>query len=319
MKKWYKDFGISNNFKGFMAMILLLLLGVICSGCAEKEGELRLLGVCQTNLSDVWQLALKEEISECCSRYDGLKGIYADAGSDPKKQIVDIDNMIEHQVDVIIVSVCEEGDVSPALRRAKEHGIPVIVIGYAPDDTEVYTSRIYVDDYKMGYLAGECAVKLLKGKGVVLEIQAEPYSTKSRSRKEGFLAAIKDCPGIIKEFVITGYWTYDNSAKAVEKSEIFNSGTKVDLVFAHNDEMAQGARKKIETLGYSPQIIGIGALPGENQGLNAVKRGELNATISYPTGGREAVEYSFQLINGEEIPKEIELEPKAIMEENYES
>jgi hypothetical protein len=47
-----------------------------------------------------------------------------------------------------------------------------------------------------------------------------------------------------------------------------------------------------------------------------VKTGKIDATILYPTGGKEAVEYAVKLLNGEDIPAEIALEPQLVTAEN---
>ena len=291
---------------------LLLLCSCLClltCGCAPEEKDLYLLGVCQANVSDMEQVALKEDIMESCKKHENLKDIYADAGDDAEKQQRNIDDMIQCQVDVIVVTKCEDGDITPALARAKEAEIPVIMIGYPPEDEELYSARIYTDDYKVGYLAGECAAELLDEKGVILEVQGEPYTLRTQNTKDGFLDAIASCPEMVKEHVITGYWTSENASEALRESGILPNLSEVDLIFAHNKDMAIGAKNVLNRNGVRPFVIGAGAFLEDEEDHD-----RLSSVIAYPTGGAAAVETALQLFSGEEVPKMIELEPAVIME-----
>lgn len=92
----------------------------------------------------------------------------------------------------------------------------------------------------------------------------------------------------------------------------------MDLVFAHNDEMAIGANKLIESKGMDVFVIGVDGLHGNNRGIEAVREGKIDGTITYPTGGKEAIAYAVKLLNGDEVPCEIELQAQLITVENVE-
>ena len=198
---------------------MLIFLG--CGGCArEAEEEIRLIGVLQPNLTAAWQLELKADIEGAVAQHENVKCIYADAGNSVEKQISDIEDMIKRKADAIIVFACDEHRIADTLKKAVEQGIKVIILGYAPYDSEAYTVQLFINNYKVGYVAGLYACEVLQGEGIVLEVQDDPANREAQEKKRGFLAAIADHPGIVKEYVIVGYGTKDNASYALSTSEI---------------------------------------------------------------------------------------------------
>jgi ribose transport system substrate-binding protein len=55
-------------------------------------------------------------------------------------------------------------------------------------------------------------------------------------------------------------------------------------------------------------------LPSE--GLAYVKQGILDATLEYPTGGKEAIESAVKLLSGEDVPKHITLVSRLYTKDN---
>lgn len=293
----------------------LALLGLFfvpaCSPLEEDDHIAFLVGVSQANLIDPWQIRLKEEIAEKAAEYSDVKVIYADAGSSNEKQENDISDMLIQQVDLIIIFPNDVDYISDALSKAYEDGTDIILLGHPTEETQ-YSSRIFTDNHKIGRMAGEYASELLGGEGVVLELQGDPENVISKERKEGFLEAIDAYPRIVKEYVTVGNWSRDYAEAVLTSSGLLEREINVDLVFAHNDEMAIGASRLIKRINQDVFVIGVDGLGGKNRGLEAVNTGDIDATITYPTGGRQAMGYAMKLLNGEKIPKEIELPTQLI-------
>ncbi|RYZ98669.1 MAG: helix-turn-helix domain-containing protein, partial [Sphingobacteriaceae bacterium] len=79
-----------------------------------------------------------------------------------------------------------------------------------------------------------------------------------------------------------------------------------DMIFAHNDVMAAGAKKVIDRLKlkHDIKVVGIDALPGNGGGLQMVASNVLDASLLYPTGGKEAVVTAFRILNKESFSKD---------------
>ena len=282
--------------KKLLVFVLAVLLFLGCFGCArEGEDEIRLIGVLQPNLTAAWQLELKADIDSAVAKHENIKCIYADAGNSVEKQISDIEDMIKRQVDVIIVFACDEHQISDTLKKAVQEGIRVIILGYAPYDSDAYTVQLFINNYKVGYVAGLYACEVLQGEGVILEVQDDPAKREAQEKKRGFLAAIADYPDIVKEYVIVGYGTKDNASYALTTSEILKEDTKIDFVFSHNNEMAAGIYTALKVNEIEPIIVGTGC---DENGAPITLGRELNATVVYETLGEEAIECAVRLMNG---------------------
>jgi simple sugar transport system substrate-binding protein len=91
----------------------------------------------------------------------------------------------------------------------------------------------------------------------------------------------------------------------------------VDAIFAYNDYMALGAYLAVSKLGFSPKIFSIDGFAGENGGLDLIRNGVIDLTVTAPTGGREAIKYAMDILKKENgVPKQIILRSHNITSEN---
>jgi galactofuranose transport system substrate-binding protein len=301
---------------GVLAVLgFALVISIAFSMQVKKdEGIKYLIGVSHANLTDAWQVAMNEEIRREIKKYPNAKAIFFDAASDNVKQKQDIENMVKQKADLIIISPNDSHYITSTLSGVYKKGIPVIMMEY-PIESKDYSMLIYTNNKTIGRNAGQLVADLGRGmEGVVLEIQGDPDSRVSKERKEGFRDVIGNQDNIILEYTVVGYWSRDKAEERV--GEILKKEPPVNIIFAHNEAMAIGAWRAANKQGKNIIIIGVDGLLGKNGGVEAVREGILEATFSYPTGGREAVMYAIKLLNNEEIPKKLELQSTMITREN---
>ncbi len=128
----------------------------------------------------------------------------------------------------------------------------------------------------------------------------------------GFRAGLGD--GIEVLFEADMQWLEDNARK--EMASALAAHDEIDLVYAHNDPGAHGAwlaAKEADRHG-KMKFIGIDALPHE--GIAYVKKGILDATFAYPTGGAEAIDVALKLLGGGKADREITLGTRIYTKEN---
>lgn len=196
-------------------------------------------------------------------------------------------------------------------------GIPVIVLDRKVEG-EDYTTWIGADNAEIGRVAGQyVATELLPDGGNIVELKGLPGSTPAQERADGFREGLGDAEDIeiIAEGV--GKWLRDEGLSQFEA--ILQANDEIDVVYAHNDPMAEGAYLAAQDANRTEEMefIGIDALPIPSGGIKAVEEGRLSATFTYPTGGQEAIEVAKQiLIDCEEPPREVMLETQLITEEN---
>lgn len=238
--------------------------------------------------------------------YPQLKLIIKDAKNNSEKQVSDIRELIAAGIDILIVSPNESEPLTAIVSEVYRKGIPVIVIDRRVETTD-YTAFIGANNYLIGKEAGKYAVRLLNGKGKILEIWGLQGSSPARDRHKGFVEEIQKFPDIKITSSLSGEWESKGGEMVMNK--VLESGEPFDLVYAHNDFMALGAYKayieKMKTR--KAFFIGVDGLPGPDGGSQAVMDRKLNATLLYPTGGSLAISLSWEILRGKTVEKENEL------------
>jgi len=307
---------------GLTAFIGLM---VLAAGCSKEKKEPKakrgtpenpwIIGMSQCNLGEPWRVQMNADIKAEADKYPEIKVIFKDAQNKSEVQQSQVLEFINQGVDLIIISPKEAKPLTQPVKEAYDRGIPVIVLDRKVMG-ESYTCFIGADNVKIGYAAGKYLAKLLGGKGNVVELKGLMTSTPGQERHRGFREAIKDYPGIKVIFEADCEWLEPKAQN--EMASALARFDKIDAVYAHNDPSAHGAwlAAKNEGKGREKTIkfIGIDALPHE--GIAYVKRGILDATFLYPTGGKEAIQIALKILRGEEVPKHITLATRIFTPEN---
>ena len=198
-------------------------------------------------------------------------------GHDIAQQVNAIDDLVQRQVDVIAVSPADVNSVKPALRRAKEAGIGVVIVNLLEPiegvDVDSYigfdntvggeVSASAVVDYfgKGGVLDGKANLPAdtyldrtfwkaqldkmsadqkaaIKAKGVIIEGVAGNFY--SNTRLNGFHTVLKDFPGIqIVAPPCAGDWKREKGTNCAE--DFLQAHSDIDFIWAASNEMGLGA------------------------------------------------------------------------------
>ena len=302
--------------------VLLGILGVLLwrmfsdeAGTHEEEIEY-VIGVSQANMREAWRLALTKEIQEEAGKYANIKVITTDATSSAEKQMQDVDRLLEFGVDLLIISPQDTRSMTQTVSDVYQE-IPVIVMDRAVEGFD-YTLFIGPDNELIGRQAGQTIADLSQGEtGLVLELYGSEKSRQSQERSEGFDSILDNYPEIKKEVVNIETEMRDQAYDMLVTME--EKLNKVDAIFAHNDYLALGAYDALVQLGIEKdiKIVGSDGYSGENEGVDLVKNEKISATISCPTGGREAIQYALNILKKEKgVPKQVILRSKTITKEN---
>jgi len=278
--------------------IFIVLLLVFCNSCSFSKQEKSLKIAVSQCSDDAWRRTMNEEILREASFHPGVEVVIKTAYDSNQKQIRDIESFIADQVDLIIVSPNEAVPLTPVIEKAIQEGIPVVLVDRKTSNSQ-YTAFVGADNFQIGKEVGVYTANLLNGKGNVVEIRGLNGSTPDMERHEGFISIIKNYPGITIVYENDGGWL---RSQAKEKmTEALNKTPSIDLVFAHNDEMATGAHEAIRVASgiRKPIILGIDALPGTEGGIQKVMNGTIDATFIYPTGGEKAVQTAIRILKNE--------------------
>lgn len=280
---------------------LLLILTFIFNSCVENKKDF-IIGVSQCS-DDAWRRSMNEEMQREASFSGNIDLRIKTAYDNNQRQIRDIEELIAENVDLLIVSPNEAAPLTPVIEKAMDEGIPVILVDRKIASNK-YTAFVGADNFQIGKEVGVYASKLLNGKGNIVEIRGLKGSTPDLERHNGFVSSLNHFPEIKIVYESDGAWLRSEANKRM--SEALNKVPSIDLVFAHNDEMAIGVYEALNSSSdiKKPIILGIDALPGADGGIERVLNGSLDATFIYPTGGEKAIQTALQILNKKPFSRE---------------
>ena len=292
---------------------IILLFGLLAS-CSQDEKRYR-IGVSQCS-DDIWRDKQNSELKIGAYFHDNVDLCFAAAYDSDERQIQQIDSLVETGIDLLIVAPNQVSTISPAIDRAYDKGIPVIVFE-RKTNTKKYTAYMGADNYEMGHLMGEYVATRLHERGRIIEVMGLKGSSPAIERHNGFREAIAQHPGIQVIATLQGDWTEPTAYNKVKQWLDKNKGEKIDLVFGMNDRTAMGARKAFEEAGSAlPLFCGIDGLPGENGGIRLVQDSLLDASYIYPTHGDQLLQLAVDILEGKPYEKETKLMSALVTQDN---
>ena len=295
------------------AFIILGIIGLLAS-CSQDEKKYR-IGVSQCS-DDIWRDKQNSELQIGAYFHDNVELRFAVAFDSDERQIQQIDSLVGTGIDLLIVAPNQVSTISPAIDRAYDKGIPVIVFE-RKTNTKKYTAYMGADNYEMGHLMGEYVATRLNERGRIIEVMGLKGSSPAIERHNGFREAIAQHPGIQVVATLQGDWTEPTAYNTVKQWLDKSKGEKIDLVFGMNDRTAMGARKAFEEAGVAlPLFCGIDGLPGENGGIRLVMDSLLDASYIYPTHGDQVLQLAVDIIEGKPYEKETKLMSALVTQEN---
>jgi galactofuranose transport system substrate-binding protein len=212
-------------------------------------------------------------------------------------------------VDVIAFSPVVETGFEPVLQEAKKAGIPVVLSDRAVkvSDPSLYVSFLGSDFIEEGKRAGNEAVKLTDGKANIAELVGTVGSAPAIDRKKGFEEVLKSHPDMKIIMSQSGDFTRAKGKEVMEAFLKAPNAKEINLVFAHNDDMALGAIQAMEEAGIKPGVdIKIVSIDGVKGAFEAMKDGKLNVTVECnPLLGPQLFDLIEAAAAKKEVPKRV--------------
>ncbi len=301
--------------KPFLYILLVTLLSCLLPACTaddyNAEQERFLIGISQCS-DDNWRRKMNEELQREAAINHCVELEIRSANDNDQTQIDDIDYFIRQKVDLIIVAPNTTKAISPAIKRALDSHIPIILVDRSID-SEDPTAYIGANNFEIGEMVGEYVASRLEHKGKVFEVTGLKESSPAKERHRGFVQALSDESGIELSKVVHCDWTYPSARRMAES--LAPEMLEADLVFAHNDPMALGIQSVLDSIqpGNDVLIVGVDALPGPNMGAQWVKDKKLDASFIYPTRGDLVMETALKILRKEPYSKNIIL-PTALVD-----
>jgi len=305
----YRTIGI-----GMYALFATVFILLHLCACTQSKRQL-VIGVSQCS-EDIWREKQNAELRMAAYFHDNVELRFAAAYDSDERQVQQIDSLMKTGIDLLIVAPNQVATISPAIDRAYDKNIPVIVFE-RKTNSKKYTAYMGADNYEMGHMMGKYIASQMHGTGRVIEIMGLKGSSPAIERHKGFMDAMSAYPGIQVAATLQGDWTEQSAYKAV--SECKEDLQNIDYVFGQNDRMAMGARRAFSESDGAPsatKFCGIDGLPGENGGIRLVRDSILDATFIYPTHGDRLLQMAVDILEGRPCEKEVFLMSALVTREN---
>lgn len=279
-----------------------------------------IIGFAQLGSESAWRNANTESIKSA-AKDTGISLIFenAEGSQDAQKQI--IKDFILQRVDVIIFPPLVTTGWENILKEAKEANIPVIIADRTiqPNDPNLYTAFVGGNFLLEGKKAAKWLVEHTKPdkKVNIVELRGLAGSSPAVDRAKGFRMVINNYPNFTFIDSVTGDFIKAKGKLQMQKL-LKKHGRNINVVFAHNDDMALGAIEAIQEYGLKPgKDIIIVSVDGEKAALQAIKDGKANVSVECsPLLGPKLISTAIKVSKAEKVPKTIFMEEKVFTVEN---
>jgi ribose transport system substrate-binding protein len=166
------------------------------SWCGSKKITLALAdGFGDNSWRKVTSAEAQDEAKKCPSV---TKYVYTDGQGNTQKAISDLHGLVAQGANAVVVFADAGKAVLPAIRQAYKANVVTVPYRVFPGGTEGqdYTAYVSTDFKQAGVLWAKWLVKVLHGKGNVLNLGGPPANSQSTDEFAGMQSVLKDYPGI---------------------------------------------------------------------------------------------------------------------------
>jgi inositol transport system substrate-binding protein len=283
------------------------------------------IGVSIARVDDNFMTYVRNGLDEAAKK-DGVQIQFEDAQGDVVRQLNQVQGFINQKVDAVIVLPVDTSATANITRAAVEAKTPLVYVNRHPDERTLPKGVVTVasNDIEAGQLQMRYLAEKLGGKGNLAIIMGDLAQNATHDRTEGVKQVLKDFPGIKVVEQQSAEWQRNKGMDLT--SNWLLAGSRFDAIVANNDEMAIGAAMALQQSGKGKGEIAIVGIDGLPDGLAAIKRGMLVASVFQDPKAQatSAVQAALKMIKGEPVEAEvwvpfqlIKPEQLAVFEQRY--
>ncbi|MDK0549070.1 ribose ABC transporter substrate-binding protein RbsB [Clostridium perfringens] len=289
------------NKKIFSVVLMLMMLMTSFIGCGRDNKPK--IGMVLSTLNNPFFVNMKDGAEKEAEKL-GYDLVVLDSQNDPAKERANVEDLVQLGVIALLINPTDSDAVVKTVEVANKSNIPVITLDRQANGGKI-TSHIASDNIKGGEMAAEYVLdkfKDEKGPINVVEIQGIPGASATRDRGEGFHNIMDKNDKF--NFISIQAADFDRQKGLQVMENIIQANPNIQVVFAHNDEMALGAVKAIKASGINALVIGF---DGNDDAKDSIDANEMTATIAQQPDliGALGVELANKIYNGESIKDKI--------------
>lgn len=251
------------------------------NGSGSNEGEKLTFGYIAYDMSDIWN-EYSARAFEYAAGQNGVKTVVLDSKNSLEESITAMESLIQQGVDGISIFPISTEQGVQLVKMANEANIPVTVENFAMD---IENPGDYIASVACEYdKIGEAAIKWIaeqKEGAKIFFCAGQQGAGVYEKYQEGVDRAVEELNGKVEVVsVLHGDWLTDKAYNVT--TDLINSGTEFDYIFANNDMMAQGCYNALKDAGKEGlPIVSTGGSPDGYQMLQGgVEAANMTAPVS---------------------------------------
>ena len=260
-------------------------------------------------------VTLKNSISETVTASGHtIIGLDDDTNLDSKRQIEQIQNMIDQGIDAIFLTPVDWQAITPALEALKKADVKIINVDAQVAEMDYVDAYIGSNNKNAGVICAEDLIQKFPDGGRIAILEA-PGMNSVNERITGFEETLA---GQGFEVVARENTEGDLNMSRDAMKRILNTDKDIVAVMCGNDPTAIGAYIAANEMGInSLSIYGIDGSPEVKKELEKKNTLIAGTAAQSPINmGKAAVEVALKMLNGEEYEKETYIDTYLITKEN---
>lgn len=300
------------SLKSFATLAAALLAATVLAPNAYAK-DVHIAAVLKTQSTPYWQI-LGKAIKDTAAKNNVELILLGPPTEDAVEQQINmVQDAISQKPDALIYAPSQPAAAVNVLEKAKEAGIPVILVDTGmPESFKDYATYIGTDNYAAGKMGGEALAKLLKKGEKVLLLDGTPGNPSMNRRIDG-AAEVVTAAGLTVAARLPAFSDREKAYSATQAA--LQSNPDIAGVFSGSDEQALGSMRALKQAG---KLVPVIAVDGDNDAIKAIQAGDMYGTIAQGNYkmGQLAIEKALEAIAGKSIDKRIDSGTTLITKEN---
>ncbi|MFD9392334.1 ABC transporter substrate-binding protein [Streptomyces sp. NPDC060000] len=293
------------------------------SGSSGDGSKALTLGFSQVGSESGWRSANTTSVKDA-AKTAGYNLKFSDAQQKQENQISAIRSYITQGVDVIAFSPVVVTGWDAVLKEAKAKKIPVVLTDRSVEtsDDSLYVTLVGSDFTDEGRRAARILEKVLtkaghKGAVKIAQLEGTTGAAPAIERAKGFKEIMDADHKDDWKVVVSQTGDFTRAGGKQVMAAFLTSNPDINVLFAHNDDMAIGAIQSIEAAGKKPgKDILIVSIDGVKDGFVAMSEGKINAIVECnPLLGPQLMDVVKKVKNGETVERWIKTKEGDFMQD----
>lgn len=311
------------GFKLYLVVFCIGLLFLATSAFAQETVSGEIAVIVKEATSSFWQnveVGASDAEEELIAQGEQIEVSFLGPAAETKieEEVNLVENAINRDVLAIVLAPSSPDALVPAVKKANQAGIPVVIIDSLLNYEEGYVSFLATDNRAAGILCAEELIKRAGTEGKVAVMSYVPGVGSEIGRVGGFIDTIEEKTNM--EIVGPFYSQSDMVTALNQTTDVLAANPDLTAIFGANEPTAIGMGRAIEQAGLAGQIVAIG-FDGNKDLQEMVRNGTLQGiAVQNPYRmGYDGVKIALAAAKGEEVPKYINTGVVFVTKDNIDS